>query len=134
MEKAFDLKIITPVGNAFEGRVTSVTCPGTQGRFQVLYNHAALLSSLEVGSMDFVSENKTYHYAISGGFAQVYHNSILILAETAERSDAIDVTRAKDAKRRAEERLSEHRNEIDVSRAEFALHRAINRLKVSGSL
>jgi F-type H+-transporting ATPase subunit epsilon len=132
MEKQFDLKIITPVGKEFEGRVSSVTCPGTVGKFQVLYNHAPLLSSLEIGSLEFTSDTKQL-FAVSGGFVQVFHNSVLVLAETAERSDIIDVERAQAAKDRAEDRLENHRKEIDVERAHAALHRSINRLKVAGS-
>jgi F-type H+-transporting ATPase subunit epsilon len=134
MEKVFDLKVITPSGKEFEGKVSSVTCPGTVGSFQVLYNHAPLLSSLDIGPIEIGAADKTLSMAVSGGFAQVYHNSVLILAETAELSDRIDVERASEAKKRAEDRLSAHRKEIDVRRAEAALHRAINRLKVAGSL
>ncbi|MAT38514.1 MAG: ATP synthase F1 subunit epsilon [Ectothiorhodospiraceae bacterium] len=131
MEKSFHLKIVTPNRLEFEGEVTSVTCPGTEGKFQVLYNHAPLLSGLDVGIMEFKgTENQVY--AVSGGFTQVLHNSVLVLADTAERADAIDTDRAKAAKERAEERLSHRTKELDVERAELSLHKALNRLKAAG--
>lgn len=132
MDKHFELKIITPGGKAWEGAVSSVTCPGTLGRFQVLFNHAPMLSSLEIGSLTFAGDTGTVTYAVSGGFAQIFHNSVLILAETAERAETIDIGRAEEARKRAEERL-QHRKEIDVARAELALRRAINRIKVAGT-
>jgi len=127
------LEIISPSKVGFKGNVTSVTVPGTQGSFQVLFNHAPIISSLEIGEIKIREqrENKI-HFATSGGTIEVSNNKIIILAESFERSDEIDSNRAKEAKSRAQERLEKKREEeIDGFRAEFALKRAINRLKIS---
>jgi F-type H+-transporting ATPase subunit epsilon len=69
-------------------------------------------------------------WAISGGFLEVQPDRIIVLADTAERDDEIDLARAEEAKKRAEERLKERTASIDVSRAEAALQRSLIRLQV----
>ncbi|MFA6233778.1 MAG: F0F1 ATP synthase subunit epsilon [Bacteroidota bacterium] len=132
MAHLFDLEIVTPQKKEFSGKVESVTCPGEQGRFQVLFNHAPFLSTLDVGLVKVVDEQgAVLLYAIGGGVAQVFHNSMHVLADSAERSDLIDVARARRAQERAELRLRNHTEDMDEERARAALMRAINRLKVS---
>jgi F-type H+-transporting ATPase subunit epsilon len=129
--KNFSLDIVTPTRTVFSGEVQSFTAPGVLGGFQVLFNHAPLLSSIKVGRVKIIGgSGKEVHYATSGGFVEVNANKVILLAETAERSDEIDVQRAEEAKRRADEQL---RKEVDVDeeRARAALVRAINRLKVA---
>ncbi len=133
MSKLFDVELVTPKRVEFTGKVISITCPGVEGSFQVLYNHASFLSSLSVGVIKLVQEEeKVTLYTISGGIAQVHHNHVRVLADTAERTDTIDVDRANHAKERAEERLKIRGEAIDEERARFALLRAINRLKAAG--
>lgn len=132
--KSFQCDLVTPQRILFSGEVVSVTAPGTVGSFQVLYNHAPLLSSLAVGKVILrFSDEKESLYATSGGFAEVRENKVVILAETAEREDEIDVARAREARDRALKRLRDHAAEIDAARARGALVRAINRLKVAGA-
>ena len=127
------LEIITPSKIGFKGIVTSVTVPGTKGNFQVLVNHAPIISSLEIGEIKIEEQgNKTVHFATSGGTIEVSNNNIIILAESFERADQIDAKRAEEAKKRAKERLERRTQaEIDDFRAEMALKRSINRLKIS---
>ncbi len=132
MANFFELEIVTPQKKEFSGNVESVSCPGEQGRFQVLHNHAPFLSTLAIGVVKIIDEQGTeWRYAVSGGVAQVFHNRMQLLADTAERADHIDVTRAEHAQQRAEERLRQRGEEIDEDRARAALLRAINRLKVA---
>jgi F-type H+-transporting ATPase subunit epsilon len=132
MANLFDLEIVTPKRVEFTGQVASVTCPGVQGRFQVLHGHAPFLSSLDVGFMKVTGEDgKDVLYAVSGGIAQVFHNQMRVLADTAERAESIDIERARSARERAEERLKAKKESTDVERARSALMRAINRLQVA---
>lgn len=128
------LEIITPSKIGYKGNITSVTVPGTKGNFQVLYNHAPIISSLEIGEIKIEEDTGTKsHFATSGGTIEVSNNNIIILAESFERADQIDQDRAKEARQRAQDRLSTKADEnYDNVRAEFALKRAINRLKISG--
>ena len=131
-EKAFTLEIVTPKKVVFRGDVTSFSAPGVVGNFQVLRSHAPLLSATTVGLVKVVdAAGKETSYATSGGFVEVNDNKVVMLAETAERADEIDVQRAEAARDRAKERLGGKRSEIDVERARLALHRAMNRLKVA---
>lgn len=130
-EKTFHLEIVTPRRIVFNGEVTSFSAPGVVGGFQVLYNHAPLLSSLKIGEVKLIdASGAEYHYATSGGFVEVRDNKVILLAETAERADEIDVERAKIARDRAKKRIAEKKPDTDFERARLALHRASNRLKI----
>ena len=132
-DKILQLEIVTPKRVVFKGEVTSLTAPGVVGGFQVLFNHAPLLSSLKIGEVKIKEASGTeFHYAISGGFVEVRENHILLLAETAERTDEIDAERAKASRDRAQKRMSEKKSDIDFERARLALYRALNRLKIVG--
>lgn len=132
--KPFSLEIVTPEGLEFEGEVESVTVPGAMGQFQVLYNHAPIISEVEIGVIRFNdSRDDETIYATSGGFVQVLDNKVSIIVETAEASGSIDVQRALAAKKRAEADLVQ-RDRIAAKKAQLALQRAVNRLRVAGKL
>ena len=132
-DKTYHLEIVTPKKVVLNAEVTSFSAPGVMGGFQVLRSHAPLLSTIAVGDVKVVdSQGKETHYSTSGGFVEVRDNRVILLAETAERSDEIDVDRAKISRDRAQQRIAERKVETDVDRARVALARAINRLKISG--
>ena len=132
-EKTFHLEIVTPKRIVFKGEVTSFTAPGMEGGFQVLHSHAPMLASVKIGRVKISDVSGTeFQYAISGGFVEVRENNVILLAETAERTDEIDVERVKAARDRALKRISEKYPEIDLERARLALYRALNRLKIVG--
>ncbi len=127
------VEIVTPEKTAFEGNVKSITIPGTKGNFQVLFNHAPLMSSFEIGFIKIVDSSEQANiFATSGGTVEVVNNKVIVLAETFESKDSIDVKRAEDARDRAKKRIKKESGEtdIDFTRAEFALKRALNRLKL----
>jgi F-type H+-transporting ATPase subunit epsilon len=131
-EHAFSLEIVTPARVVFQGEVTSFSAPGTLGGFQVLYNHAPLLSSLEVGLLKVRDrEGHDVLYATGGGFVEVKNNHAVVLAESAETPAEIDVARAKAAMERAKKRLDAPVPGIDIERARAALARALNRLHLA---
>jgi len=113
----FALKIMCPDHIFFEGDATMVEFTTTQGNVGKLSIHC------EDGSV------KTC--ALHSGFAEILQDEVTILADSCEYGDEIDVNRAKEAKERAEKRLSQ-RDGIDVARAELALRRALVRLDVAG--
>jgi len=133
MEKAFQLEIVTPRKTVFRGEVQSVSAPGAMGGFQVLVNHAPLLSSLRIGEVRIVDpKGSETAFATSGGFVEVRKNVVTLLAETAERSDEIDIHRAKAAQERSRGRIAGKATDLDVDRARLSLMRALNRLKIAG--
>lgn len=127
------LEIITPSKIGYKGNVTSVTVPGTKGNFQVLFNHAPIISSLEIGEIKIDEKGgEKLLFATSGGTIEVSNNKIIILAESFELASEIDSKRAEEAKARAEERIQKRKEaKVDDFRAEMALKRAINRLKIT---
>jgi F-type H+-transporting ATPase subunit epsilon len=133
VEKTFHLEIVTPRRMVFKGEVSSFSAPGVVGGFQILHSHAPLLSSLKIGELKIVEATGAEHrYATSGGFVEVRDNKVILLAETAERTDEIDVDRAKASRDRAERRIAEKEPGIDMNRAKQTLFRARIRLKVAG--
>lgn len=134
MKKEINVEIITPSKSSYKGEVKSITLPGTSGNFQVLYNHAPLLSSLEIGRIKIEEANESkLEFATGGGTVEVRNNKVLVLADSVESKDEIDLDRAKKSYQRAKERLSmKSHSDIDTIRAEASLQRAINRMKLAG--
>jgi F-type H+-transporting ATPase subunit epsilon len=132
--KEIKVEIVTPAKIAFTGNVKSITIPGTKGNFQVLFNHAPLMSSFEVGFIKIENESgESTNYSTSGGTVEVLNNKVVVLAESFESKEQIDIKRAEQALERAKNRIKNKKSEqtIDVSRVEFAIKRAINRLKLT---
>ena len=75
------LEIITPDRTVFEGEVDSATFPGSKGSFQVLKNHAALISSLDKGKVVYKINDKENVLVVNGGVVEVLNNNIVLLAE-----------------------------------------------------
>ena len=125
------LEIVTPEKMVFSGNVEEVTVPGTEGEFGVLRGHETLLSSVDIGQMSFTRNNKKVNYAVNTGYAEVTANKVTILIETAERSDQIDLTRARRAKDNAETRLAKiARDNEEYEKVRAALMRANARISV----
>jgi F-type H+-transporting ATPase subunit epsilon len=132
--KTFHLEIITPQRVVFKGEITGCSAPGALGGFQILYNHAPLLSSLEIGEVKITESGKgVKRYAVSGGFLEVRNNNVVLLADTAECTDEIDRIRAEAARDRANKLIIERKPETDIERARLSLKRALNRLKIAGA-
>jgi len=133
-EKGFQLEIVTPERVVFKDEATSVSAPGVMGGFQVLHNHAPLLSSIEIGAVKVKdTKGKDTVYATGGGFVEVRNNNVVVLVESAEAAGEIDLERAKSAEDRAKERLHSKDPSVDQIRAEAALMRAVNRQRIAKS-
>jgi F-type H+-transporting ATPase subunit epsilon len=130
-----ELVIVTPERQLLREAVSEVAIPGAGGSLGILPGHAPLITEIGVGELTYRSKTggEPAHLAVISGFAEVLGDRVTVLAETAERPEEIDITRAEEAKRRAEQRLAEAvRNpEIDWDRASVALQRAIVRLRVA---
>ncbi len=75
------LEILTPDKKIFEGEVTSVTVPGAQGSFEILNNHAPIISTLDDGKVVIRGNGKEQHFYTRGGVVEVIDNKVIILAE-----------------------------------------------------
>ena len=124
------LDIVTAERAVYSEDVDVVIAPGIEGQLGILPHHAPLMTTLEPGELLVRKGGEEISLAIAGGFLEVRPDRIIVLADAAERSDEIDLARAEEAKRRAEERLAHPVAEVDISRAEAALRRSLARLRV----
>ena len=126
-------QVITPDRKAFAAQVAGVVLPGVVGQFGVLPGHAPFFSILKIGVMKVIHDHpgKSETMTVAGGFADVRGNEVVVLTQSAERAEEIDVARAEAARKRAEERIASHSAEIDMARAQAALARALTRLAVA---
>ena len=130
--KTFLLEIITPFGKYLSEEVEFLNVLTTRSLLGILPNHTPLISDVLISEMIVKKDGQLTSYAIGGGILNIKKEKVILLLNSIEREDEIDLKRAQDAKKRAEERLKQaHKeNEIDIARAEAALSRALNRIKV----
>ena len=132
MAERLTLELATPTRLVVSAEADEVVVPGSQGYFGVLPGHAPLLATLGIGEVTYRIGRDEHHVAVSGGFAEVRNDKVIILADSAETPADIDRARAERAKERAEARLSgRNQEEIDYARAAAALARALTRLQVA---
>ncbi len=133
MSDTLQLDIVTPSGSVFSGEVTEVTASGSEGEFGVLPDHAPLVTTLRSGLLSCVQDGKRENFFVSWGYAEAGPSKVVILADSAEHIEDIDVERAIESQKRAEERLRKEEH-VDEARAEAALERAAARMHVAGHL
>jgi F-type H+-transporting ATPase subunit epsilon len=78
-----NLEILTPDKKIFEGEVRSVTVPGTMGSFEILNNHAPIISTLDDGKLTVRTAGKEEVFMVKGGVVEVLNNNVMVLAEAA---------------------------------------------------
>ena len=130
------LTIVTAQRTVLEqSGVTKLVVPAAEGQITILPSHAALMSSLAIGEMVVFTAGGSESIAIHGGFIQVAHDAVSVLADAAERLDQIDLERAEAARGRAQARLQGRDATLvggfDVLRAQLALQRSLTRLRVA---
>lgn len=130
MENKLRLDIVTPHGLVLSEDVDEVTAAGTEGEFCVLPGHVPFITTLKIGVIILRKDNKTEYVFVNSGYAEVSPDKVVILADSAERAEDIDVERALAAKKRAEERLAQA-EKYDFGRATAALERATIRIHLA---
>jgi F-type H+-transporting ATPase subunit epsilon len=124
------LLIMTPKQKIFEGNITLLNVMTLAGQIGILAAHQPLLAIVKTGPLHIIENNKTTYYATSGGVLTVKKEQTILLLDAIERVDTIDVDRAKEALKRAEERLQHRHDKVDAIRAKAAIERALNRISV----
>jgi len=129
-------ELATPTRMLISAEADEVVAPGAEGYFGVLPGHAAFLTTLAPGEVTYRNGQTEHRVAVTGGFAEVRGERVIILAENAERPEEIDRERAERARQRAEMRVQGKspggsQEEIDFTRALTALARALTRLAVA---
>jgi len=125
------LEIITAERQVFADDVNVVVAPGIEGELGILPHHAPLMTMLKPGELLIRKDGEETYLVVSGGFLEVRPDKVIILADACERAEEIDITRAEEAKHRAEERLKTHPPGLDIARAQAALLRSLIRLRIA---
>lgn len=130
--RVLTLEIVTPTRMVVRDEVEEIIAPGSEGYFGVMGGHLPFMSTLKVGEFAYRKDARWGYLAVSWGYAEVRPDKMIVLVETAEKTEEIDVARAERARDRALERLAKWGDEsIDVIRAQGALLRALARIEVA---
>jgi F-type H+-transporting ATPase subunit epsilon len=135
MANQLQLDVVTPERRVLSESVNSVTVPGRNGEMQILPGHAALISELKTGVLTYNQDGTNSQLLVSGGFMEINHDRVSVLAEIAERPEEIDAARARSDREQTEKQLSSWSgSEEDFEKAQTKLERSIVRLQLaSGS-
>lgn len=129
--KTFFIDIYTPFGHYLKTNATFLEVQSEDYLLGIMAGHAPLVSTLVISKMVIEINSIRYLYAIGGGIINISENGVILLLDSIERSDEINLQRAIDAKTRAEKRLNDADDKtIDKNRAKLALTRAINRIRL----
>jgi F-type H+-transporting ATPase subunit epsilon len=126
------LELVTPERLLLTEEVDEVVAPGFEGEFGVLPEHTQYLAILNIGLLRYRKGSETRVIALGGGFAEVTPERVVVMAETAERAEEIDVERARRARERAEAALKEITLDDETyAKAYAALQRALVRMSAA---
>jgi len=130
-----NLQIVTPQGITYEDKsIDMVLLPTVEGVIGVAQDHAPLVSIIVPGEIEIKKTNHSVFLAVSGGILEVRRNSkVYVLADTAERAEHIDLQRAEEARKRAEEFLKQKQDIADIEFASIQaqIEKEIARIKVA---
>lgn len=139
-EKLFMVNVVTPDGVVFSHHCSIVEMRAIDGQRSIMYNHLPILTPLSIGEIRVKRSREmnevVNHIAVSGGYFEFSDNVATIIADSAERSNKIDVSRAEAARKRAQDALKEAKvthDQRSLERAQVALRRAVNRISVYNS-
>ena len=127
----FQLEIVTAEKVGFSEEVTMITAWGSEGQFTILPHHAPFMTILQPGKLVIKKNGTEQVLALLGGFLEVRRDKVIILADAYEHAEEINVARAEEARRRAEEVLNTKPSKASVTAAEAALRRSLARLKIT---
>jgi F-type H+-transporting ATPase subunit epsilon len=133
MAKTFTLSVVAPDRSILdEEPVTSLIAPGVEGYFGVMAGHTPLIASLRPGLIEFLTaENQRQFVAVGGGFVEVTHTKVTVLADSAERTEEIDLAEAEAELEEARRALRGESSELTTDEATTALERAMTRVRAA---
>lgn len=126
------IKIITPVGLYKEGEIDALHVRSVEGELTLLPHHMPMVAMLTTSKLQLQIDHTYQDYAIAGGLLHMVNDQINILTDSIEGKTEIDIKRAQDAKKRAQERLDKQDSDTNIRRAQVALEKAMNRIHVVG--
>src|SRR5437764_2623210 len=125
------VEVVTGERELYNGEADEVNAPGSEGQLGILPRHAALLTMLKAGLLSIKLGGAEEPLFVSGGFLEVFDNTVTVLADTAEYAEEIDQARAEEARRRAQDRLAQAQSNTERAELQAALEHAMARLRVT---
>ena len=127
--KTFELEIVTPINTLNFSDIKYLRAPSVEGLFGVLAGHISSIIALEIGEVKILKEKDTFCFSTSGGFVDIKKDKVILVLETAEQKQDINIKRAQDSLDRSTKRLEE--KTIDIERARESINRAKNRISIA---
>ena len=131
MARTFQLEIIETDRVFFKGECEHLVITAIDGLLGIMAGHEPLVTCLPTGELKYMVNGEWKYAAISEGFIQVMPEKSVILADSCELPEEIDIKRAEEARQRAEEKLRQKQSIFEYYQTQAALNRAMNRLKIS---
>jgi F-type H+-transporting ATPase subunit epsilon len=133
MDNSIKFKIVTPERTVVDQEVEQATLPVANGEVTILLNHRSYIAALKSGEIMVKKGTEEHNFAVSGGFIEFADNLLTVLADTAERADEIDLKRAEEGRKRAED-LKQQRismDEEEYARVAASLEKEMARIRVA---
>lgn len=127
----FHLEIISPDGIIYKDDIQELSLPTTKGEITILPNHIPLYAKLTEGEAKIKKGGKTQIIALLGGMVEIGREKVSIITDYAIRAESIELARAQEAKKRAEETIKSKKEEVDYTIADRDLKKSILELKVA---
>jgi F-type H+-transporting ATPase subunit epsilon len=130
MSSTFELEIVTPERKFFSGQIETIVLKTPDGEMGILAGHTPMVVAVSIGPIRIKQNGEWLDAVLNEGFMEIKQDKTVILTDSAEWPDEIDVNRAKAAQERAQERLQRQLSQAEYIRSQAALTRALARLKV----
>lgn len=124
------IQVVSPDRMFYEGEADMLEVKTTEGEIGILAGHIPMTSILSPGIMRIIEGGETKEAAVHDGFLEILPDKVIVLAESCEWPNEIDINRANEAKIRAERRLKGNEGEINITRAELALKKSLIRIEL----
>ena len=134
MVKLFNLKILTPEREFFDGDVEAVAADAPDGSVMVLVDHAPFIMPVSIGNISIKQDNKWDSSVNSEGFMEVRRDGVMIFVQSCEHPDEIDARRAEEARKRAIEHMRQKQSMTEYKQSKIALARAMARLQAEAKI
>ena len=133
MAKLFNLKILTPEREFFDGDVEAVTLTAPDGLVTILADHTPFIMPVYSGSIRIKKDGVWEESVNTEGFMEVNRHGVMAFVQACEHPDEIDMRRAEEARRRAEEHLRQKQSMSEYKQSKLALARAMARLRIANN-
>ena len=129
--KLLDVEIVTAEKTIFSGQASLILVPGIEGELGILSSHAPIITELDPGEVLIRNEQEELSLVLSGGFVEVFNDKVTILADAAERTNEINIEKAKEAIQKAEKIVDSKGSDIDIQKALFVIRASKAQLRIA---